>query len=283
MSLRQRLLSGGSSYGPLLLSDSPIIAEILAQTGYGHIIIDHEHSPTDVRSGQRLLQAIQSSYSSESLKGRYLTEAIVRLPAHNPDYMKKVLDSMKLPGGVLVPMVNDVATAKAVVASTRYPAPNGIDSSSSIIEGTRGCAAPFVRGSGWGRVSTDAYLRQCQEDLLVMVQVETKSGVLAIPEIASVGGVDAIFLGPFDLSCSIGKMGRFDDEEVKDLILRAEQSVLSSGCLLAGFHVPGWSVKEMFVRGYSLVCGSVDVGLLREASQRDLLTAQESIDSLSEI
>ena len=91
-----------------------------------------------------------------------------------------------------------------------------------------------------------------------MVQVESESGVLAIPEIASVEGVDAIFLGPFDLSCSIGKMGCFEDDDVKELILRAEENVLASGSLLAGFLVPGRSVKEMFSLGYSLVCGSVE-------------------------
>ncbi|GAX20006.1 hypothetical protein FisN_1Lh520 [Fistulifera solaris] len=278
MSLRQRLLSGGRSYGPLILTDSPVVAEVLALTGYGHIVVDHEHSPTDVNSGQRLLQAIQSSHSIASLEGRHATEAIVRLPNHDPIYMKKVLDSMRLPGGVLVPMVEDAATAKAVVASTRYPPSS--DSLSSSVDGTRGCAAPFVRATGWGRINTKTYLKQCQEDLLVMVQVESESGVMAIPEIAGVEGIDGIFLGPFDLSCSIGKMGRFEDEDVKELILKAEDSVLASGCLLAGFQVPGRSVKEMFLRGYSLVCGSIDVGLLRNAAMIDLSAAQEAIDSL---
>jgi 4-hydroxy-2-oxoheptanedioate aldolase len=282
MSLRVRLLSGGRSYGPLILSDSPVVAEALALTGYGHIVVDHEHSPTDVNSGQRLLQAIQTSHSISiaSLEGRHPTEAIVRLPNHDSVYMKKVLDSMRLPGGVLVPMVEDAATAKAVVASTRYPPPSDFLSSVSSVEGTRGCAAPFVRATGWGRINTETYLKQCQEDLLVMVQVESKSGVMAIPEIAEVEGIDGIFLGPFDLSCSIGKMGRFEDEDVKHLISKAEELVLASGCLLAGFQVPGRSVKEMFLRGYSLVCGSVDMGLLRDAALSDMTAAQEAIDSL---
>ncbi|GAX14320.1 hypothetical protein FisN_1Hh520 [Fistulifera solaris] len=278
VSLRQRLLSGGRSYGPLTLTDSPVVAEVLALTGYGHIVVDHDHSPTDVNSGQRLLQAIQSSHSIASLEGRHPTEAIVRLPNHDPVYMKKVLDSMQLPGGVLVPMVEDAATAKEVVVSTRYPPSSDLRSASN--EGTRGCAAPFVRATGWGRINTETYLKQCQEDLLVMVQVESESGVMAIPSIAEVEGIDGILLGPFDLSCSIGKMGRFEDEDVKDLILKAEESVLASGCLLAGFQVPGRSVKEMFSRGYSLVCGSVDAGLIRNAAMIDLSAAQEAIDSL---
>jgi len=259
MSLRKHLLGGGKSYGPMILSDSPIICEILSSANYGHIVVDHEHSPTDVRSGQVLLQAIQGSSTN--------TEAIVRLPSpDDPVYMKKVLDSLRLPGGVLVPMVNDAATAKRVVQSTRYP-----------LEGIRGCAAPVVRGSAYGQVSLSEYLRQCQEDLLVMVQVETLDAVKAIPEIAAVEGVDAIFVGPLDLSASIGKMGDFQDREFKEILARAERDILASGCLLAGFRAPGRDLEEMFDKGYSLVCGSVDIGLLKEAARQDVLEANKAM------
>ena len=260
-SLRQRLLRGGTSYGPLVMSDSPIVTEVLSLAGYGHIVIDHEHSPTDVRSGQRLLQAMQAS----SPLG---TEAIVRLPSPNdPVYMKKVLDSLRLPGGVLVPMVEDAAMAERVVQSTRYPP-----------EGIRGCAASLVRGSAYGQVSQKEYLRQCRDDLLVMLQVETTEGVNAIPEIAAVEGVDAIFLGPLDLSASIGKMGDFRDPEFVDLMAWAEREIRGSGdCLLAGFRGPGRDLEDMFKKGYSLVCGSVDIGLLREAARQDVLAANKAM------
>ena len=260
LSLRQRLLRGGKSYGPFVQSDSPIVTEVLSLAGYGHIVIDHEHSPTDVRSGQLLLQAMQGS-SPE-------TEAIVRLPSPNdPVYMKKVLDSLRLPGGVLVPMVDDAATAERVVQSTRYP-----------LEGIRGCAASLVRGSAYGQVTQKEYLRQCRDDLLVMVQVETPAGVNAIPEIAAVDGVDAIFLGPLDLSASIGKMGDFRDPEFVDLLAWAEREIRGSGdCLLAGFRAPGRDLEDMFNKGYSLVCGSVDIGLLKEAARQDFLAARKAM------
>jgi hypothetical protein len=87
MNLRQQLLGGATSYGPLLLSDSHIIAELVGSIGYGHVIIDHEHSPTNVASGQLMLQALRGSSASVP---------IVRLPAANdPVYMKKVLDSLQ--------------------------------------------------------------------------------------------------------------------------------------------------------------------------------------------
>lgn len=275
MSLRQYLKQGGRSYGPLLLSDSPIVAEILAMSGYGHIVLDHEHGPTDVRHGQTILQSIEAA--SFSLHGPSSpttcrrTEPIVRLPGPNdPVYMKKVLDSLRLPGGVLVPMVEDAKSAAAVVQATRYP-----------LDGIRGCAVPFIRATNYGTMDRDEYLRQCREDLLVMVQVESSLGVSAIPEIAQINGIDGIFVGPLDLSSSIGKMGQFHDEEFLDLLAKAEQSILQSGCLLAGFRTPGLSIEAMFEKGYSLVCGSVDLGLLREAALVDAMNGQNAMPSTS--
>jgi 2-keto-3-deoxy-L-rhamnonate aldolase RhmA len=284
-SLRQRLLQGVKSYGPMVLSDSPVAAEILATIGYGHILVDHEHSPTDIRSGQALLQAIQSAATNSANMNHNgvvvpPTEPIVRLPSHDPAYMKKVLDSMRLPGGVLVPMIDDAATAQAVVNSARYPRQKDATSSATSTGnggGIRGCAVPFIRGSSWGM--NPEYMRQCEEDLLVMVQVESPKGVQAISEIAAIEGIDAIFLGPMDLSCSIGKMGLFNDPEVIELIGAAEEAVRDSGCLLAGFRSPGRDLKDMFDAGYSLVCGSVDVGLLRDAARQDFDAASAAISS----
>ena len=108
-----------------------------------------------------------------------------------------------------------------------------------------------------------------------MVQVETAEGVQAIKEIAHVPGIDGIFLGPFDLSCSIGKTGQFDDADVQQIMAQAEQAVIQSPCFLAGFRPPNRALKEMFDSGYSLVCGSVDLGLLRDAARADVEQANQ--------
>ena len=273
MSLRQHLLKGGKSYGPLFMSDSTIVMEVLALCGYGHIVIDHEHSATDVHRTLSLLQAMESSWQSISRPSDTnhprRTEPIIRLPGPNDAvYMKKVLDTLRLPAGVLVPMVEDVASARVVVEATRYPFSTGSSSSSSG-GGIRGCATPFVRATSYGNVDRETYLKQCQHDLLVMVQVESPKAIDAIPEIAQLDGIDAIFLGPLDLSASIGKMGQFDDPQFTELLHQAEESILSQGCLLAGFRPPNQSLQSMFQRGYSFICGSVDLGLLKDAARAD--------------
>lgn len=255
------------------MSNAPIAAELLASVGYDYVIIDHEHSITDVSSGQALLQAMDAANTA--------TEPIVRLPGHDRIYMKKVLDSMRLPGGVLVPMVDDVETARDVVKSIRYPSQEWEMNSAKDVGGVRGCAVPFVRATGWGTQTTnEEYMRKCREELLVMVQVETLTAVEAIDDIAAVDGIDMIFIGPLDLSCSVGKMGGFQDEEVSALLHTAEQRIRDSPCLLGGFRPPGRDLKEMFGEaGYNLVCGSADLGLLREAARTDVATAKDSLTS----
>ena len=251
------------------MSNSPIAAELLASMGYGHIIVDHEHSITNVASGQTILQAIAAAQTD--------TEPIVRLPGHDRIYMKKVLDSMRLPGGVLVPMVDDVETARDIVQAVRYPTQEWEMGQGG---GMRGCAVPFVRATGWGTEKTsEEYMRQCREELLVIVQVETPTAVEAIQDIAQVDGIDMIFLGPLDLSCSMGKLRNFQDEEVADLWQTAEAKIRDSPCMLGGFRPPGRDLNEMFGEaGYSLVCGSIDVGLLREAARADIADAKESLN-----
>jgi 4-hydroxy-2-oxoheptanedioate aldolase len=267
MNLRRHLLDGATSYGPLLLSDSPIIAEIVGSIGYGHVIIDHEHSPTNVASGQLMLQALQRT--EPSTMRTTTTVPIVRLPsANDPVYMKKVLDSLQLPGGVLVPMVENVSTALDVVKSIRFPYQR-TSGGGSEGGGVRGCAAPFVRATGYGAISMEEYLRKCNEELLVMVQIESPAGVWAIDDIAKVEGIDGIFLGPLDLSASIGCMGDFTNPKFTNLLEDAEGRIRRSGKILAGFRTPGRELSEMFQRGYQLVCGTVDLGLLRDACRND--------------
>lgn len=254
LSLRQSLLNGGKAYGSMVMSNSPAVAELLSHMGYDFLLIDHEHSTTGIESGQALLQAIMPR-----------TEPLVRIPSHDIVYMKKVLDSMELPGGVLVPMVDTAEMAAEVVASTRYPP-----------AGKRGCAVPFIRASGWGM--NEDYLEERNRDLLVVVQVETLEGVANIESIADVDGIDMIFLGPMDLSASIGKMGQYEDPEVMALIKEAERKVCAApNCLLGGFRPVGRSVSDMLLDGgYSLVAGSADMGLLREAAKQDVLASKGS-------
>lgn len=291
MSLRRSLLSNfnAKSYGPFLLSSSPHIAEVLAGIGYDHIVVDMEHSPLDVSSAISMLRAIDASNShnshiSHSKKDR-MTTPIVRVQSHQDiANTKRVLDILRPPAGIMFPMIETAHQAQAAVKSVRYP-PNGI----------RGCAHPFVRASAYGR-DKDYYNKTCMDDLLTIVQVESEDGIENIPEIGMVDGVDCIFLGPFDISCSINQMGQFEPGgDVMKLIRHAEELVRETsekkkekqlqrqqppyGLILGGFRSPGRSLQEMFSPdiGYQFIAGSIDIGLIQNAAKVDWMDAKRAI------
>lgn len=295
LSLRSSLLSSPKtkSYGPFLLSACPNIAELLAGVGYGHIVVDMEHSPIGVSDTQTMLRAIDSAYrgagnhsTSEGLLSSRGPTPIVRVPSHQDiATTKRILDILKTPAGIIFPMVENAEQARNAVASIKYP-PHYIYSSSNDdndyddnhdddykkFKGLRGCAHPFVRASSYGK-DVNYFDKSSKEDILTIVQVESESAIHNIPEIGMVDGVDCIFLGPFDISCSIGKMGKFEkDGEVMKLLRYAEKLVLqtsieksrekSSRLILGGFRSAGRSLSEMFSEevGYQFISGSVDLG-----------------------
>ena len=163
-----------------------------------------EHSPLDISSTASILRAIDS-YSPP--QGKASPTPIIRAPSCNDvATTKRILDLLRLPGGIIFPMVETADDASKAVASTRYPPHYGRG------EGIRGCAYTMVRASQYGR-NEQYYDSNCHKDLLTIVQVESEEAIHNIPEIGMVEGVDCIFLGPFDISCSIGEMGDFSEWE----------------------------------------------------------------------
>ena len=281
-SLRSNLLyNKGKSYGPFLLSSSPNIAELLAGIGYSHIVVDMEHAPNDISTTLSMLRAIDST-----ARGKCSVQndnfPIVRVPSHNDVAMtKQILDILRPPAGIMFPMIETAQQAEAAIASTRY-APH-------YKNGIRGCAYPFVRASEYGK-NTEYFHVDSNQELLSIVQVETKKGIDNIPDIGMVDGVDVIFLGPFDISCDINQMGQFEpDGDVVQLVRHAEQLVRETrqkkreqkgiDVCLGGFRVPGRSLEEMFSEdvGYQFVSGSIDLGLLKDAALSDYQAGQDAI------
>jgi len=298
-SLRKYLLSSpkAKSYGPFLLSGSPSIAELLAGIGYSHIVVDMEHSPIDVPTAANMLRAIDSASSSRGNHPASNTTPIVRVPSHHDVAMtKRVLDILRTPAGIIFPMIENAEQARDAVASTRYPPhysygddDDDDDDDQGEHVGLRGCAHPFVRASSYGK-DTTYFDKASHNDLLTIVQVESENAIHNIPEIGMVEGVDCIFLGPFDISCSVGKMGQFQEGgEVMELIKLAEKLVLetsekkrrlsSGGLVLGGFRSPGRSLNEMFSEqvGYQFISGSIDLGMIQTAAKKDLIDSKKAM------
>ena len=152
----------------------PYVAELLATTGFDWLLIDGEHAPNDVRSTLAQLQAIAP----------YPVSAVVRPVEGDTALIKQCLDIGALT--LLVPMVETAAQAAQIVAATRY-APRGV----------RGLGSALARASRWSGI--DDYVHHADEEICVLVQVESAAGLADLEGIAAVDGVDGVFFGPADL------------------------------------------------------------------------------------
>lgn len=171
---------------------SHIVAEAVADSGFDWILIDTEHSPNELPNVIMQMQAMATGTASP----------IVRPAWNDAVLIKRLLDSGVQ--SLLIPFVQNADEARAAVAATRYPP-----------EGIRG-----VTGSGraarYGRIKT--YLHEAANELCVIVQIETQEALGHLAEIAAVPGVDAVFIGPSDLSASMGHLGNPKHEDVQAAI-----------------------------------------------------------------
>lgn len=178
---KQALREGRQQIGFWSTIPDPYLTEILSGAGFDWLLLDSEHSPTDIRLMMLQLQAGRAGPST----------LIVRPQVNDPVLIKQYLDIGAQT--LLLPMIQSADEARAAVSAMRYP-PAGI----------RGVAT-MTRASRFGRAEN--YLQRAEEELCLLVQVESKEAVEQIEAIADVDGVDGIFIGPSDLAASLGHRG----------------------------------------------------------------------------
>lgn len=217
----------------------PVAAEIAAGAGFDVIVIDVEHGPNDVRTILGQLQAIAAAG----------VEAAVRVPDDDPAFIKRILDLGART--LIVPMVDTVEQAAGVVRATRYP-PDGIRGVSS------------ARAARWGRVPS--YHATAADDLCVIVQVESATGLGNIREISAVEGVDAVFIGPMDLASSLGHLADGTHPDVVAIVAAALGDISTSGAAPAVMAMTGDLVATYCDAGARLVAVGVDTAMLAAAT-----------------
>lgn len=241
--LKARLGTGRPTLGCWLHLFSPLAAEILSQAGYDCVMIDLEHGAGSLMDAVSLMHAVQ---------GRTCAP-LIRVPANDPVWIKRALDLGI--AGIMIPALDNAAEAEAAVGACRYPP-----------QGRRGMAPTIVRASAYG-ADWCGYVERAAKDLLVICQIETAGAVRNASEIAAVEGVDMLFLGPFDLSAALGRMGEPDHPEVRNRIEQVEQAAKAAGKHLGGIPTPGRTAEALFAAGYDLVLADFDVLLLRDAAR----------------
>jgi 2-dehydro-3-deoxyglucarate aldolase/4-hydroxy-2-oxoheptanedioate aldolase len=246
---KTRLARGDAFVGAFICLPAPESAELFAELGYDWLIIDTEHGPFDVLTAQRMLQAV----------GRRCP-GIVRVPSWEDVWIKKALDIGA--AGVLVPLVNTADIAARVVAACRY-AP----------EGTRGMGG--ARAHRYGAGFKD-YVARANREIAVIVQAEHIEAVRHIQAIAAVPGIDAVFVGPYDLSASMGKPGQIQDPEVQAAIRTVRDATLAAGRKLGIYCADAESARDCLRQGYTLIGMGTDLSHLTASAAAALAAARRS-------
>jgi 4-hydroxy-2-oxoheptanedioate aldolase len=217
-------------------------AELCASAGFDWLLIDGEHAPNDLRT---MLAALQSVAA-------YPTHPVVRIPHGDSALVKQVLELGAQT--LLVPMVESAAQASALVQAMRYP-PRGI----------RGVGSGLARSSRWGGYAD--YLQQADAHVSLLVQVESMAGLEVVAEIAAVDGVDGVFIGPADLSASMGLLGQPAHPKVRAAIEGAIARILAAGKAPGIFCTDEALVRHYLSLGVRFAAIGVDTTLLAQATR----------------
>ena len=243
VTLKNKINSNQITVGSWITLNNPAIAEIMATAGFDWLTIDLEHSVIDYFETENLIRTIE-------LCG---VTPLVRLSSNNPVQIKRVMDAGA--HGIIVPVVNTAEQAKAAVDAMYYPP-----------RGNRGVG--LARAQGYGDSFND-YCQWLENDAIVIVQIEHIDAVKNLTEILDTPHVDGLILGPYDLSASMGKPGKFEDKDVQDAIDHVLK-VANEKNISAGIHVIEPDVNELQKRitmGFKFLAYSIDIRMLASLSK----------------
>jgi 2-dehydro-3-deoxyglucarate aldolase len=241
--LRQLLAASGAHppVGTWISSACPLVAEAIGCAGFDWGVVDMEHSPLDVMGVVQMLQALSGTKMLP----------VVRVPWNDAVTVKRVLDAGA--PTVMFPFVQSADEARLAVAATRYPP-----------EGVRGMAG-MTRATRFGMAAS--YFRSANQNVGVIVQIETVAAVERLEAIASVAGVDALFIGPADLSASMGHVGEATHPAVMDTMARAVQRCKALSMPIGTLGGSPEMVAQYRAIGFDYVAVSSDIGFMMRGAQ----------------
>jgi 2-dehydro-3-deoxyglucarate aldolase len=240
-SFKRDLLAGKKLIGCWSSLSSAITTEVLGVAGFDWILLDGEHSPNDMSTYIPQLMALKDSPSAP----------VVRPASNNPVEMKRMLDAGFY--NFLVPFVESVDEANMAVAATRYPP-----------QGMRGVSVS-QRSNRYGTVAD--YFKGANDQMCVMVQIESVAGVAAARAIAELDGVDCLFVGPSDLAAGLGHLGNANHPDVQSVIAAVFADAKAAG-KPSGILAPVEAdARKYMAMGATFVAVGSDLGVFRSATQ----------------
>ncbi len=247
---KEAMAQGRAQIGLWLALADSYTAEILAGTGYDWLLVDGEHAPNDLRSILHQLQAIASATSALP-PGTPPPHAIARVPVGDTALIKQYLDIGAQT--LLVPMVDTAEQAQALVRATRY-AP----------EGVRGMGSALARSSRWQAYPN--YVHEANQQVCLLVQAETVEAMHNLDAIAATPGVDGVFIGPADLSASMGHRGNPGHPDVQAAIHDGIARIRNAGKAPGILATNEAQARQWLAAGALFVAVGVDTLLLASAA-----------------
>lgn len=238
--LKAALAAGRVQRGVWLNLGGAITAEIAGHAGFDWALIDGEHGPWDPVGIREQLIALEGTGTS----------AVLRLPAAEAWIAKQALDLGAQT--LMVPMIETADAAREMVAACRYPP-----------EGVRGLGAAVARSGGYGRLG--AYTRTANDEICLIVQVESRAALRNLDAICAVDGVDCVFVGPADLGADMGFRDALDHPDLWAEIFAALAQIAASGKPSGIIMFDPASVRDMVMRGVGFVGVGSDAMLLNSA------------------
>lgn len=238
---KRALLAQQQQYGLWVGLVDPVCAEIAASSGFDWILIDGEHAPNDVRTTLSQLQAT----------AEHPTHAVVRPVEGTKGVIKQLLDIGAQ--SLLIPMVESAEQAQMLVEACHYPP-----------QGNRGVGTALARAANWGRIPD--YLEKADQEVCLLVQVETREGLDNLDEILAVAGVDGIFVGPADLAGALGHLGNPAHPDVVSAIEDALQRIRQAGKAAGILASDPQLARHYQQHGAQFIAVGVDTVLLAKAA-----------------
>jgi 2-dehydro-3-deoxyglucarate aldolase len=238
ISFAERLRSGELLIGTLISLPSPEVTELLASSGFDWLFIDAEHGAFNPQQVQSMLQAAGQC------------PCVVRVPSGDEVWIKKALDIGS--DGIIVPQVHTPEQARKIISYCKYSP-----------QGSRGVGIGRAHHYGLG---FEYYIKNANRHTAVILQAESRQAIENIDEIIALEGIDAILIGPYDLSASLGKIGQVNDVEVTNAIDRIAEACNQASVRLGFFGVNAAAVKPYIKKGFTLITVGVDCLFLNKSA-----------------
>lgn len=243
LKLKDKICSREVVVGSWITIGHPSVVELMCESGVDWLAIDLEHNPIDQETLRNLIITGQSKD----------VPMFVRVPKNDEVWIKHALDVGA--DGIIVPMIETYEDAINLVNYSHYPP-----------VGKRGIG--LARAQMYGD-NFENYLNWCRSNLTVIAQIEHINAINNLDQILSVEGIDGLFIGPYDLSASLGKPGMYDDESVKNALEIFRKKAFSAGVPIGQHVVPldEWRIQEGTRHGYSFFAYGTDFQFLRKAKE----------------